>query len=229
MAILLVGGSKGGVGKTLLAFAIADYLEMNNHRFAIAECDSANSDFSSSFMSAGTAPPVAHISLDSEAGFRELIAFTVAQKSHVVVNSPAGFISFIRAYGCAFEGALRANNLALITYWPINRERDSLNALRQFIDHVTFPCIPVRNLIFGDVHEFDLFNNSRMKNELESKHYQTINLPVLASRCAVQMRNERWTIANAIESAPFSNRIELFRWRNLIHHELSGRLKNDLN
>ena len=225
MTVFLVGGSKGGVGKTLLSFALSDFFEVNDHPFAVVESDSANSDFSSAFLSTKNPPKIAHISLDSEAGFRQLIAFATSQNSDVIVNSPAGFVSFIRTHGSAFEGALLANNLPMITYWPINRERDSMNALKQFIDHITLPCIPVRNLVFGEPDEFELFNHSRLKESLDEKQNLTINMPALASRCAVQLRNERWTISTGLNKSSFSNRIELFRWRTAMHDELARVLK----
>ena len=42
--IIYVGGSKGGVGKSKLSFALIDYLMSNGHKVLLLESDTANPD-----------------------------------------------------------------------------------------------------------------------------------------------------------------------------------------
>lgn len=222
MTIFYVGGSKGGVGKTLVAFSLADHLLKQRKPFAIVETDSANPDFAAAFSKAQRPPPILHLTLDSEAAWRDLLAFAMQHKDHdVILNSAAGGITFIREHGAAFEAALIANNQQLVTLWPINMERDSLMALRQYLEVMTFRVHPIRNLHYGDAHEFYLFNESEMKRELDTKGHHTINLPALAQRCAVQLRNSRLTLAVAQNAMSLLNRCELFRWRFACHQQFS--------
>jgi hypothetical protein len=109
-------------------------------------------------------------------------------------------------------GELQRN---LTAFWLINRQRDSLELLRAF--HEMFPENPVhvcRNLYFGDVEKFEMYNESKIRQAVEEKGL-TLDFPKLANRVADKMNAAREPIQAILPKLPLGDRVELKRWRSV--------------
>ncbi|MDR3320277.1 MAG: hypothetical protein LBS77_05030 [Desulfovibrio sp.] len=96
----------------------------------------------------------------------------------VVINAAARTKTSTANYGDIMKGAL----LEMQREWVINRYRDSLELLHSF--QQSFPDVAThvcRNLYFGELERFDLYNNSKAKETVE-KTGRTLDFPAVANR-----------------------------------------------
>jgi hypothetical protein len=102
-----------------------------------------------------------------------------------------------------------------VTLWVINRQRDSLELLKPFMEALPSAVVHiVRNLYFGESSKFELYNHSRLRETLEQAGGQTLDFPDLADRVSDDLFGQRLSIAKAARDLPLGNRAELNRWRN---------------
>jgi hypothetical protein len=93
----------------------------------------------------------------------------------------------------------------------INRQRDSLELLREFADAVPKAAVHVvRNGYFGEERKFELYNGSKIRDEVESRGGK---LPDLADHVADDIYVRRISLKVAARELPIGNRAELGRWR----------------
>ena len=111
-------------------------------------------------------------------------------------------------------------NRELIIFWIINRQKDSLALLKNFMTFFnSVPTYVWRNLYFGDEEKFELYNTSKLKKEIESIG-QSLNFPDLADRVADKIYSDRKSIKKALVELQIGDRAELKRWRNNYFSEL---------
>ena len=214
MRIYYVGGDKGGVGKSLVSISLIDYLLSNNQPVFLVETDTANPDVYKIYSSA--VDSIA-INLDEKIGWINLLnAIHGYSDRHVVINSAARSGDGVQQNVNMLIENLSELNRELITLWPINRQRDSVNLLKQYMDIVKSSRIMVlRNLYFGNESAFELFNQSKLKIAIESDKNNIIaNFPDLADRVAEQIYTNRQTVSAALKNMLFGDRAELSRWKN---------------
>jgi hypothetical protein len=88
----------------------------------------------------------------------------------------------------------------------INRRRDSLELSREFIDAVPKAAVHVVcNGYFGDEKRFELYNGSKIREEVEGRGGESITLPDLADRLADDIYSRRVSLswcAGASQSMP---------------------------
>ena len=107
--------------------------------------------------------------------------------------------------------------------WVINRQRDGLELLREFIDAVPKAAVHVvRNGYFGDEKKFELYNGSKIREEVEGRGGKSITLPDLADRVADDIYVRRISLQVAAQELPIGNRAELGRWRGEVRKVLAG-------
>ena len=98
--------------------------------------------------------------LDEAEGWIELVNFADAYPEHVmVINSAARSNKGIEQYGATLRETLGELQRELVTFWVLNRQRDSLELLRGFLN--VFPDALIhacRNLHFGDTGKFVLYS-----------------------------------------------------------------------
>ena len=86
--LIIVHGDKGGVGKSFVSEAIADFLYANTEPLLIIDADTSNPDVSRMFA---TGVPCMHANLRSENGWMEVMDFVLKHPGHtVIMNTPAG-------------------------------------------------------------------------------------------------------------------------------------------
>ena len=223
-----VGGSKGGVGKSLVSFALVDYLISRDQRVLLMDTDTSNPDVYKAHKDAALPALVCKMcKLDDADGWADMLNAIESHPDHVVVvNSAARSNEGTSNYGELLKAALEALSRNLITFWVINRHRDSIELLHSF-QHV-FSEAPIhvcRNLHFGTADRFDLYNNSKIKEKVE-RVGTSLDFPELASRVVDTLYSGRVPIWKAVADLPIGNRVELLRWRSRCG-EMFGRVLSD--
>lgn len=216
MPIFYVGGSKGGVGKSKLAFALIDYLLDDGKQVLLLESDTSNPDvYKAHHQHANGMLVCKEIDLDISDGWIELVNAADEFPDHcLVINSAARSNTGIAKYGSTLRETLAELNRNLVTFWVINRQRDSVELLRGFLNVFPDALIHVcRNLYFGSPEKFELYNRSKSREIIERKG-RTLDFSDLGDRVADKLYSGRMPIKKALEELPIGDRAELRRWKN---------------
>lgn len=221
--IYFISNSKGGVGKSATSAAAIDYSIKNSpdNPAICVETDTSNPDIFKTYS--GLVKAVS-LDLSQKQGWIELLNFTHANPDNpVIVNTRAADIDGVKQFGSLLMTALPELGRKLVTLWVINRQRDSLELLKQYREHINVGSVHVvRNLHWGKPEQFELFNGSKIKGEIEAAGGKVIDLPDLADRVSDIMSNKRLPISQAATELDFGERIELARWRNEAHAALKS-------
>jgi hypothetical protein len=210
--IYLVGGSKGGVGKSLVAMAVLDHLQAAGEKVLLVESDTSNPDVWQSYKELAKCELV---NLDDADGWIRLVNLCDENRDCVVViNTAARNNEGVAAYGMTLNSTLEELNRELITIWVINRQRDSLELLKEYLETIGSTTVHVmRNGYFGEEKKFELYNGSTLKTDVEERGGLSLLFPDLADRVSDDLYSKRLAIAGAVKSLPIGNRAELLRWR----------------
>lgn len=211
--IYWIGGSKGGVGKSIVTMAMIDYLQSRTDKILLIETDTSNPDV---YRAYNDEVDTKLLNLDKSDGWIDLV--NVCDKMHeniVVINTAARNNTSVRAYGETINNTLEELKRKLITLWVINRQRDSLELLNQYCDTIRSGNIHVlRNKYYGDVDKFELYNDSNLRKAIEARGGKSLTFPDLADRVSDDIYTRRLSISRAARELPIGNRAELMRWRN---------------
>ena len=217
--IYLVGGSKGGVGKSMVATALIDHLRERGENVLLVESDTSNPDCWKAHKDTTTC---ALIDLDRADGWIELVNTCEGKSDHIVViNTAARSNIAVTRYGETLQSTLGELKRELITLWVINRQRDSLELLKNYTDTITAGTVHViRNSYFGEQEKFELYNSSKTRKVIEERGGKSLTFPDLADRVSDDLYSKRMSIAVALKELPIGNRAELTRWRALVNKVL---------
>jgi hypothetical protein len=219
--IYWVGGGKGGVGKSMLALASLDYLVGRGEKVLLVECDTSNADVWKAYHEEVEAELV---NLDEANGWIRLVNVCHSRKdSSVVINTGARNNLGVSRYGLTLDGMLEELGRKLVVLWMINRQRDSLELLKEFAAAMPHSLVHVvRNGHFGDDSQFELYNGSKVRRELvEARGGRSVTLPDLADRVADDLFTQYLSAAKAARTLPIGNRAELSRWRAEVRKALA--------
>lgn len=208
--VYMVSGSKGGVGKSIVAMALIHYFQKKEEALLLIDADTANPDVGKAY---GKIVDTAHYNLDERDGWMDL-SNGLAEKSEctVVINTPARSGEGVRLYGSLLTESIAELDRDLVTLWVINSQRDSLQLLKDYLETITVGTTHVlRNIYHGPERKFELYNNSKIRGIVEAQG-KTLNFPDVADRISDQLHSERLTIQRVIETAPVGNRAEVNRW-----------------
>ena len=226
--IYYIGGSKGGVGKSKLSFSLLDYLIEEGRKVLLLESDTSNPDVYKAHHPHENDNLVCKLSdLDVSEGWIELVNVAEAFPEHILaINSAARSNTGIEKYGATLRETLAELNRELVTFWVINRQRDSVELLRGFLNAFPDALIHVcRNMYFGAPEKFELYNESKARSRIEKKGL-TLDFPDLADRVADSLYSGRKPIKNTLEELPLGDRAELRRWKQkcaeMFHLALKG-------
>ena len=176
--IYWIGGSKGGVGKSAVSMALLDHLGESCP--LLVETDTANPDVAKAY---GNVVRTELLDLDESDGWIELINLCSEHPGPVVINSAAR--SDVAKNGMNLDLALPELGRELVVFWVINRQRDSIELLRDFLTGVKSGRVHVvRNLHFGASSKFELFEKSKIRQEIENAGGKVLDFPDLADRVA---------------------------------------------
>ncbi len=211
--IYIVGGSKGGVGKSTACIGLIDSLQEQQKSVVLIESDTSNPDVWKMYKDE---IKTELIDLDEANGWIDLVNVCDNNPdSIVVVNTAARNNQGVTAYGITLNNTLSELNRELITLWVINRQRDSLELLKQYMEGLSASTIHVvRNGYFGEERKFELYNGSNIKKMIEDAGGKSLTFPDLADRVSDDLYSKRLSIRTAMKELPIGNRAELTRWRN---------------
>lgn len=239
--LIMVGGGKGGVGKSLVAMAALDYLRSINSDVLLIEADRQNQDVALAYQSFETEVVSRHaaslpeseradyvqkmkpmqieiidlLSRDNWVTFGRLIQ----QHRHrrIVVNTAVGLTDNIDKYGGSIANILSDSDVELVSLWPVNRQRFSLNALLRYSAVVTTGRIHIlRNLLFGEPQQFVLLAGAQNVRKLVTDRGGALaDFPDLADLMADRLYTDRLAIETAAtDPDQFSaDRSEFQRWQ----------------
>lgn len=217
--IFIVGGSKGGVGKSTTSIGLIDTLQERFEEILLIESDTSNPDVWKMYKDEVKNEL---IDLDDANGWIDLV--NVCDKhpdAVVVVNTAARNNKGVTAYGETLNNTLAELKRKLVTLWVINRQRDSLELLKEYMEGLPESTIHViRNGYFGEERKFELYNTAKIKKAVEDAGGQSLTLPDLADRVSDDLFSKRLSINAALKELPLGNRAELTRWRNEVRKVL---------
>ncbi len=216
MPIFYVGGGKGGVGKSKLTFALVDYLLDEGKQVLLLESDTSNPDvYKAHHQHENDMLQCREVDLDTSDGWMDMVNAADEFSNHcLVINSAARSSMGIARYGATLRETLPELHRNLVTFWVINRQRDSIELLRGFLNIFPDALIHVcRNLYFGAPEKFELYNRSKSREIIERKG-RTLDFPELADRVADKLYSGRMPLKTALKELPIGDRAELRRWKN---------------
>jgi hypothetical protein len=213
--IFLVGGGKGGVGKSMLSMALIDYLLGTENAPLLIETDTSAPDVWKTYKADVESQC---IDLDQRDGWLELLdVLDQNAGAATVINTKAANQVGLRKFGGMLVEALRQQKRKLVVLWAIDRKRDGLELLGGFLDTLAkddrVELHVVRNLYWGDEGKFDMYNGSELRKEIEQRGGRTLSFPDVADRVSEAINRQRMPIHKAREELPFGSRVELVRWQ----------------
>jgi hypothetical protein len=211
--IYMVGGGKGGVGKSMVTMALIDYFIQAGVECLLIETDTSNADVYKAYEKAVESKM---LDLDESDGWIDLVNICAEpehQNKTVIINGAARSSDGVDKFGEILRGILPELNRSFVTLWVINTQRDSVELLKDYMKVMEgLPVHVVRNGYFGGEDEFKLYNNSAVKKAVE-KVGKSVTISSLAKRVSTVLYNDRKTIAGAVAEMPLGNKAELLRWR----------------
>jgi hypothetical protein len=218
--IYWIGGSKGGVGKSMMTVVILDYLLEQGEKVLLVECDTSNPDVWKAY---GNEMEGELIDLDEADGWIRLVNACDADRSRVVVvNTAARNNDGVSQYGRTLDTSLDELEAKLVAFWMINRQRDNLELLADFMDAMPKADVHVvRNGYFGEEGKFELYSGSDIRKSVEGRGGKSVTLPDLADRVADDIDSQRLTLSHAAKALPIGSRAELGRWRGEVRKMLA--------
>jgi CobQ/CobB/MinD/ParA nucleotide binding domain len=224
--IYLVGGCKGGVGKSIVSMSLIDYLIDNNEKVILIETDTANPDVYKNYSEEIISNL---IDLEEADGWIELLNICDNNKDNtIVINTKAANNHTIQKYGENLNDSLKELKRKLITLWVINRQKDSLLLLQSYKEIINNGYLHViRNLYFGDENKYQLYNDGITKIDIESCGGLSLNFPDIADSIADTLYTDRLSIKKALETLPLGNKAELKRWKQLANKMFTQIIEND--
>lgn len=226
MNCYIVGGSKGGVGKSFVSIGLTDFLTQSKGKeILLIETDTSNADVAKVYQD-DPGVEVTPLKLDGSDGWIELVNMLEKSDKDTIINTAARSIDGIEKYSNILTNVLPDLSLNSCSFWVINRQRDSLELLKMYSQNFPGTLHVVRNNYFGGPEKFDLYAVSSLKKELANRG-ETIDFPDMADRVADEIYSKRLSVVKALEEMPLGNRAELMRWRNVMWTMFDGVLADD--
>jgi len=227
--VFYVGGSKGGVGKSIVSMSLIDYLVS---RFAetkktiLIETDDSNPDVGCIYGHTPDNIPVETVVLDErENGWISLFEAIEAHRGNfIVINSAARSNTGLKMHGRNFALSLEEMGIDLVSLWPLNRQADSVHLLIEYLSVVDYGMTcPIRNTYFGAPNEFvifdDIYTSGKDATYLQERcpARNILDFPSLNDLIALRMYSNRMKIKDVAATLPIFQR-QLFRtWREKIY------------
>ncbi len=227
--IYFIGGGKGGVGKSLVTISCIYLLQKKNIKPILIETDTSNPDTYKIFKD--EISDIETIDLDSNDGWINLVNLIDKNDNHIVVNTAARNNIGLNKYSMILQSVLSELKRKIVTLWVINRQRDSIELLKQYTE--IFPSNDkhqinvVKNLFFGDSTKFELFNESKIKKQIQNDGGYIIDFPELADRICDEIYSKRLSIKKSLEIMPIGNKAEILRWIKIVENNLGDVLFNE--
>lgn len=210
--IYLISGRKGGVGKSMVSMALLDYLQSLDADVLLIDSDTSNPDVGRAYKDS---VDTKLLNLDISNGWMNLLNFCMdLPHKTVVINGAARDGQGFKKFGEMLNESLPELTRRLVTLWIINRQRDGLEMLTNFLGEIAQSDVHVlRNGYYGETDKFELYNGSIVREEIEKRGGKSLTFPDLADRVCDALYTQAMSIDVAIKELPFGDRVELERWR----------------
>ncbi|GHV39397.1 hypothetical protein FACS1894187_19320 [Synergistales bacterium] len=224
--IYYVGGSKGGVGKSMVSLALVQYLidrYGDTKTIHLIETDESNPDVGRVYKDKENVL-VTNVILDENQKGWILMGETIEQSrnSLFVINSAARSNMGIKKNGRNFAAVLQSGKIPydLVTLWPMNRQRDSITLLEDFLKYITFGHVyPIRNCYFGEPDAFVLYAKRVGECKfLRSCITDTLDFPALSDIIADAFYTGGKTIPETIDTLSAFAGQSFLSWRSDVYN-----------
>jgi hypothetical protein len=162
--IFYVGGSKGGVGKSLVSTVLIQFLidkYGESKQVHLIETDESNPDVGRMYR--GKIPVTPLVLDERDTGWITLYDILEGSEDTLfVINSAARSNGGIEANGENFSDALedKAVPCDLVTFWPINRQLDCVTLLMGYMKVIRYgPVFVIRNNYWGEPKDFLIYDS----------------------------------------------------------------------
>ncbi len=156
--IILVGGVKGGSGKSTVATAFIELLIRLGYRFVIIEADRGVPDVGYAFESHPNVK-VIRLDLSGKPGMVALADILSRGPRFLVINTGGGHSETFQQFGSALTGVLQTFGYHLTCLWALNSQHGGIAELERFCRAMPSATVhPVLNLKEGQDHELADFN-----------------------------------------------------------------------
>ena len=207
--IIMIGGGKGGVGKSTVVFSVVDLLLSKGEQVVLIESDDSNPDTYKTLKNLITSELC---NLDTEEGFIKLGGIIEANKDAcIVVNTAARATSSIVEHGGILSDVVKELGRELVMLWPMNRQRDSIELLKSFLDGTSgySATYALLNTYFGVAEKFSRFQTSKQKDRVTG----TLIFPELNDLVSDKLIDNRLALSNAESVLSIAERSALRRYR----------------
>ena len=196
----------------MVCVGLTDTLVSLQENVLLIESDTSNPDVYKMYMDE---LETRLLDLDTADGWIDLVNICDEKKDHtVVINTAARNNKGVAAYSQTLRNTLQELKRDLVTFWVINRQRDSVELLKEYLEELPDTRLHVvRNGHYGEESKFELYNNSKLRDQVEDAGGLSLMFPDLADRVSDALHSQRLSIRTALKIMPIGNRAELLRWR----------------
>ena len=209
--IIIVGGGKGGVGKSAVTLGVVDFLLTKGEQVVLVETDDSNPD---TYKALKEIIKCELCNLDTEDGFITLAGVVENNnEANIVVNTAARNTKGIINHGGILNDTCAELKRELVMLWVMGRARDSVELLADFLDskQAYTSTHAVLNTYFGTVDKFVRFESSEYKKAVSG----VVVFPELNDMISDKLNDKRFALSNT-EGLSIAERSVLGRYRNAI-------------
>jgi len=215
--IYFVGGDKGGVGKSLCTSALVSYMLGSEQKCLLVDTDTSNPDVQRQYKD----EVECHLKrLSEKEGWIDIANIceeNMGDGTSIIINSKAAIAEEIKKNASLINQIIAQPNIEFHLLWVINRQKDSLLLLKNFLDNIEITTSTVvKNLYWGSEEKFQLFDESKIKENIN----HIITLPDLADRVADEIYTSRISLTKAQKELNLGNRIEVSSFVTAANKEL---------
>jgi hypothetical protein len=233
--IFYVGGGKGGVGKSMASMTLVQFLidrYGDSKTIYLLETDDSNPDVGRVYR--GKIPTMGATMDEDEKGW--ILVTSLIEQSRdtlFVINSAARSNMGIRKNGRNFTAVLENGRIPydLVILWPLNRQKDSVTLLDEFLRYVTYGTVyPIRNNYFGKPEDFVLYAKYLSESELlRSRVTETLDFPALSDVIADDFYTGGKTIPETVDGLGAFAAQSFISWRNRVYEMFGVMYEFDAN
>lgn len=220
-ALILSHGDKGGVGKS---FALCTYIDRQLSRgetLIAVEADRRNPDVARRYGQQ-IRVEMFDISKADSGGWMDLASMMDENPGvDIAVSLPAQIGHVLTERRDAIAGELDQLGRRLGVFWALNRDADSINLLRLFLDDFESfgpAVLAIKNGYFGTTDQYYRWEKSKTRERLLAYGAETYLAP-LHERVIDRINGPFATgMETGTDTAlPYGERAELERWRAAVH------------
>lgn len=215
--IYFVGGDKGGVGKSLCASVLINHMIDNDRKCILVDTDTSNPDVQRQYSDEVESYLTRLSEKEGWIDIANLCEKNIELETSIIINSKAAIAEEIKKNSHLINQIIQQPNIEFHLLWVINRQKDSLLLLKNFLGNIEVTTSTVvKNLYWGTEEKFQLFDESKIKESVT----HTITLPDLADRVADEIYTNRISLTKAQKDLSLGNRIEVSSFISSANREL---------